>query len=96
MGKPDYYKVMAYRSRNLVVVRGYNFGRTLSCRRPSFPQFLISAALYRGTTLVLTFDGGWVFTMRIHTAESRIVPSLKWDVRIIGHPADLYSHHIML
>lgn len=96
VGKPDYYKVMAYRQRNLVVVQGYNFGRTLACRCPSFPSALISAALYRGTTLVLTFDGGWVFTMRIHTAESRITRSLKWDVRIIGHPSDLYSHHIML
>ena len=96
VGKPDYYKVMAYRKRNSVVVQGYNFGRTLACRRPSFPDSLISATPYRGTTLVLTFDGGWVFTMRIHTAESRITRSLKWDVKIIGHPSDLYSHHIML
>ena len=95
-GKPDYYKVMAYHGKNLVVVQGYNFGRTLACNRPSFPDELISAALYRGTTVVFTFDGGWVLTMRIHTAESRITQSLKWDVRIIGHPSDLYSHHIML
>ena len=96
VGKPDYYKVMAYQSRNLVVVQGYNFGRTLACRRPSFPSSLISATPCRGTTLVLTFDGGWVFTMRIHNAESRITRSLKWDVKIIGHPSNLYSHHIML
>ena len=98
IGKPDYYKVMGYRHSDLVVVQGYNFGRTLACRRPSFPNFLITAAPYQGrnTTLIFTFDGGWVFTMRLHNAESRITRSLKWDARIIGHPSDLYSHHIML
>ena len=96
VGERDYYKVMAYDGEDLVVVQGYNFNRKMPCPRPPFPKFLISAALLRTTTLVLTFDGGWVFTMRIHTAETRVTNSLKWDVRIIGHPSELYSHHIML
>ena len=96
VGKRDYYKVTAYRRRGLVIVRSYNFSRKMACPRLHFPKFLISAVLSGKTTLVLTFDGGWVFKMRIHTAESRITNSLKWDVRIIGHPSELYSHHIML
>ena len=96
VGKRDYYKAMAYHRKELVVVQGYNFNRKMACPGAPFPKFLISAALSGETTLVLTFDGGWVFKMRIHTAESRITNSLKWDVRIIGHPSNLYSHHIML
>ena len=96
VGKRDYYKAMAYHRKELVVVQGYNFNRKMACPGAPFPKFLISAALSGETTLVLTFDGGWVFKMRMHTAERRITNSLKWDVRIIGHPSNLYSHHIML
>ena len=96
VGKRDYYKAMAYHRKELVVVQGYNFNRKMACPGAPFPKFLISAALSGETTLVLTFDGGWVFKMRIHSADTRITNSLKWDVRIIGHPSNLYSHHIML
>ena len=96
-GAFDYYKIMAYPKK--VVVQAYNFGGTLSCEKQKPPKSLLSVARKddrSSTTLALAFDGGWVFTMRIHNAASRIEDSLKWDVRMVSHPANVYAHHILL
>lgn len=93
-GSPDYYKLMVYDNR--MIVQGFNLDKSLSCGSPRLPKELLSAAPLRDNTLTLTFDGGWVCTMRIHSARSKLEDSLKWDVRLIAHPSDLYSHHIVL
>ena len=36
------------------------------------------------TTAEIIFDNGWHLSFRIHNAESRIIPSLKFDVQIVG------------
>ena len=95
VGVPDYYKIMAYLDRR-VVVQGFNFNNKLSCRRLSYPKSLLSVAFVHQTTIILSFDGGWVFSMRIHNAETRLKDSLKWDIKLIGQPVDLYSHCILL
>ncbi|MGI9306345.1 MAG: HaeIII family restriction endonuclease [Gammaproteobacteria bacterium] len=96
-GAFDFYKIMAYDKK--AIVQGYNFGGKLSCYRLRFPKLLLSVGRRdedSKTTIVLTFDGGWVFSMRIHNGDTRIVDSLKWDVRLIAHPVKMYSHHIIL
>ena len=33
-------------------------------------------------------------SFRIHNASSKVEPSLKFDINLIGQPQALYSHHI--
>ncbi|HEX8070567.1 MAG TPA: HaeIII family restriction endonuclease [Pyrinomonadaceae bacterium] len=40
-------------------------------------------------TLLLTFDQGWVFSLRLHNASAHVEPSLKLDVRLIQAPPAL-------
>lgn len=44
------------------------------------------------TTLRLTFDKGWVITMRLHNKDSKPKPtSLAWDVKLEGIPTGMFS-----
>ncbi len=98
VGNCDYYKLMAYiKSRpHKVIVQGYNFDETMSCAQTPYPKSLLSATVTSDTTLKLSFDGGWEFSMRIHNATANLEDSLKWDVRLKAHPAEVYSHNILL
>lgn len=96
-GAFNYYKIMAYNKE--VVVQGYNFGNKLSCGKSSPPKSLLSVSRKdekSKTTLILAFEGGWAFSMRIHNATTNIEDSLKWAVCLIAHPVNMYSHHILL
>lgn len=42
-------------------------------------------------TIVVTCDKGWQISMRIHSAETNVTPSLKFDVNLVGHPSNLYA-----
>jgi len=46
------------------------------------------------TTVALTMDNGWAITFRIHNAELIVVPSLKFDIQLLGQPADLYYKEV--
>lgn len=99
VGVPDYYKVMAYvkSKRQTAIVQGFNFGGSLSCNKINLPESLLSIVPKKGsgTTLILSFDGGWAFSMRIHNATTKLENSLKWDIGVKEYPANLYSHHIL-
>lgn len=44
------------------------------------------------TTLILTFDGGWTVSMRLHNKDSIARPtSLAWDVQLVGLPNATYK-----
>ena len=45
-------------------------------------------------TVILTCDEGWQISFRIHNASSKVEPSLKFDINLIGQPQSLYSHHL--
>lgn len=96
VGNCDYYKIMVY--PNQIIVQGYNLHGNLSCAKLSFPKSLLSVVPKSGannTTIILSFDGGWVFSMRIHSARTKLENSLKWDVRMTAHPSNLYSRSIL-
>ena len=42
------------------------------------------------TTLELIMDNGWQISFRIHNASSKVEPSLKFDVQLIGQPTALF------
>ena len=37
----------------------------------------------------MCFDNGWQFSFRIHNAEDYVKTSLKFDVQIVGMPAEV-------
>ena len=44
------------------------------------------------TTLLMTFDEGWSISMRLHSADSKVMRTgLKWDVQLLGMPNGLYE-----
>jgi len=42
-------------------------------------------------TLHVVCDEGWSISMRIHNAESQVIPSLKFDVQLISVPHSIVS-----
>ncbi len=47
------------------------------------------------TTAILCLDKGWQISFRIHNASSRVEPSLKFDVQLVGIPDSLVGHYII-
>ena len=45
----------------------------------------------RNNTVELYMDGGWQFTFRIHNAATKVEPSLKFDVQIVGMPTAIIT-----
>ena len=41
------------------------------------------------STIELTFDQGWQISFRIHNASKQVEPSLKFDINIVGLPANM-------
>jgi hypothetical protein len=102
----DYYKII-HRNNNKVKIQPFNIYGTLNkkatnkepsikYRKIKFPTKIIDLSLKENskTTVVLTMDNGWAITFRIHNAESNVVPSLKFDIQLLGQPADLYYKEV--
>ena len=47
-------------------------------------------------TLNMILDGGWEISFRIHSADDPIVPSLKFDVKLLGNPPILFSQYLLV
>ena len=102
----DYYK-MIHRNNNKIKVQPFNIYGTLNKRATNkepgikykkikFPTKIIDLSLKENskTTVVLTMDNGWAITFRIHNAEKKIIPSLKFDIQLLGQPAELYYKEV--
>lgn len=97
----DYYKII--HRRNFTTIMPFNLSGTLnqatSMNQPRihvptvvFPTKIIDLDFKGGfkNTLILTMDNGWQISFRIHNASSRVESSLKFDIQLIGQPADLF------
>ena len=102
----DYYK-MIHRNNGKIKVQPFNIYGTLNkkagnkepgikYRKIKFPTKVIDLSLKENskTTVVLTMDNGWAMTFRIHNAESKVIPSLKFDIQLLGQPADLFYKEV--
>lgn len=60
------------------------------------PKDIIQFSLKPGkkNTAILTLDEGCQISFRIHNARSKLEPSLKFDVRLVGNPQQLSRHEI--
>lgn len=97
LGKYDFYKVVSMDKERATRIQSYNLHGTLnqkgnvrevSIEIPVAPlptrivhlDFIPDSR----TTIELYMDNGWQFTFRIHNAETLVVPSLKFDIQIVG------------
>ena len=105
IGNRDFYKVI--KRPNKTEIYGFHFYDTLNKAaakvKPKFkvtkvklPTRIIELIFKPNSTdtVILTCNEGWQISFRIHNASSRVEPSLKFDINLIGQPQTLYSHHI--
>ncbi|MDH2918917.1 MAG: HaeIII family restriction endonuclease [Sideroxydans sp.] len=88
VGKHDFYKVICEGSTN-VQIQAWNFNKTLATKRTKYPDCINAinnknGGLYSKT---LVFNHGYSINFRIHSASSRVEPSLKFDINAIGLPS---------
>lgn len=97
LGRHDFYKVV--KENGEVSIQSYNFTGSLGWGTKTKLAGQIVRAGLKGkskTTAEVIFDNGWHLSFRIHNAESRIIPSLKFDIQIVGFPPTIRSHEIKL
>lgn len=92
LGQYDFYKVI--KDNGNVLLQSFNLGGSLGWgKKLPIPTRLIDVNHSRDTTAVLTFDRGWSLSFRLHNAESRVVPTMKFDVNLVGTPPQA-NHNI--
>ncbi|MBN2423016.1 HaeIII family restriction endonuclease, partial [Candidatus Woesearchaeota archaeon] len=105
LGNNDFYKVI--KRNNKTEIYGFNLNGTLNkpseIEKPKFkvpklrlPSRIIEVSFKPNSTdtIILVCDEGWQVSFRIHNASSKIEPSLKFDINLIGQPQSLYTNHL--
>lgn len=101
IGRHDFYKVM--KRPKVVEVLAFNIHGTLGkgkgiapVPKLALPTEIIRFQMMTGKTDTLSMicSEGWQLSFRIHNAETLVVPSLKFDVNLVGNPNTMYSNHI--
>ena len=104
IGNQDFYKLIRDKSDKQVRIMAFNFNGTLAGRRPKSASQLLGVNYQKesevsgnSVTVVVQLDQGYAFRMRLHTASSRVEPSLKFDIQAVGlPPRDIYQNFIDL
>ena len=92
-GAHDFYKVIGRHGKSpQSEVLGVNFQRTLSTKHTGIPKKLLRIDDLNGGQYSKTvrFDRGFSINFRIHSASSRVEPSLKFDVKALALPPALF------
>jgi len=100
----DYYKMMHCKN-NKTKIQPFNLFGTLNQKaankNPSitFDKFPLPTKIKdlsfkenSKTTLHLTMNNCWVISFRIHSAASHVETSLKFDIQLIGQPANIFCY----
>lgn len=87
IGRKDFYKFVT--TPRELLIQTYNFNGTLAGPKSMMPSQVLAVDRLEGSqfSMNLRLDRGYVFNFRLHSASSRIEPSLKFDVQAIGLPA---------
>lgn len=95
VGSKDFYKIISKPKE--VIISAYNLNGTLNLPVPPLPDKidLIKNKNSSQYSKTIIFSKGWTFNFRIHSASSRVEPSLKFDVNAISLSPKLYNHHIL-
>ncbi len=97
LGTEDYYKVVC--QPNHVSIQPTNINGTLKWgKKWKIPDRIeqIRRKQNSNNTLLVSFEGGWQLSFRIHNASARIEPSLKFDIQFVGLPQNVTRHEIPL
>ncbi len=104
VGIKDYHKIVSNYSKQVTLIHTFNLHGTLN--RPSrvkasafkvsvaeAPTEILAMRFKRGskTTVEIYMDNGWAFSFRIHSASTRVQPSLKFDVQFISTPTSVLN-----
>lgn len=95
IGNHDFYKVISRPDQ--VEIQGFNLNGTLAVSKTRYPEHVIGIDRLDGGNYSKTvrFNRGFTFNFRIHSASSRVEPSLKFAVSAISlPPTEIYTHHI--
>lgn len=95
IGRFDVYRII--KANGSIQFQSFNLTGNLRWgRQLPMPTRIVEFAMRNRstTTADLTLDHGWALSFRIHNANSRIEPSLKFDVLLTGSPAEMGNHEI--
>ena len=103
IGINDFYKLIGIDSQRITRIIPFNMYGTLN--KPAknnnpdqevqileLPTRIVELDFKKNssTTLEFIMDNGWQISFRIHNASSKVEPSLKFDVQLIGQPTALF------
>lgn len=97
VGNQDFYKVIDRSKNRMVEIFAFNFNESLSVAKTRLPEHVIGIDRLNGGQYSKTvrFNRGFTFNFRIHSASSRVEPSLKFDIKAVSlPPSEVYSNHI--
>lgn len=104
LGRYDFYKVITDDKNRTTRVEAINIAGTLNQQSGAIkaitkvPLLKMPTQFYHigfksgsDNTIEVVCDEGWQISMRIHSASSRIEPSLKFDVQLISLPSSVHT-----
>lgn len=107
IGRFDFYKIIKLDSKKMVVIKAFNLNNELSqtydnvkaqFKAPLLkpPSRIIEFEMKEDSdnTLIMTLDGGWSISFRIHNASSKVESSLKFDIQLIGNPPVIFTQYL--
>mgnify|MGYP000368127279 CR=1 FL=1 len=102
IGYNDFYKIV--KGKTIVEIHGFNINGSLNkpqgkikpkhrIRKVKLPKRLIDLSFKPESlnTLIATFDDGWQISFRIHSADTTIAPTLKFDIQLVSIPNSLFK-----
>lgn len=103
IGRHDFYKIMKYNT--YTQIQGYNLHGTLgkpsNSIKPQYkipvlhlPTEIIRTSIKGDNKLHMILDNGWELSFRIHNARTKVEPSLKFDIQLIGIPNTMYNDRV--
>ena len=108
LGEYDFYKVVSVDAKKITQIFTFNLRGTLNqSTKTTQPTTTIPIAKLptrivdidfkpkKKNTIEMFMDEGWQFSFRIHNASSKVEPSLKFDVQIVGMPTTIISINCM-
>ena len=104
LGEYDFYKVISIDRDRTTRVNAFNLRGTLNLdgkvrkAKRRIPKTLLPTRIVSldfkpksKTTVELYMDNGWQFSFRIHSADSIVQNSLKFDIQSIGMPTTIVT-----
>ncbi len=99
IGHKDFYKIISSNKDKSVHIQGWNFNNNLVTKQTKYPTSIIAINNKNGGqySKTVTLNHGYSINFRIHSASSRVEPSLKFDINAIGLPStEVYQNTISL